>query len=83
MAERPAENWFLGRGSKSGQNEMLAVFRRQTREEGVVLGYRVVSPRWRFSGRFGLKRTDNARYASAWYYILPRFPRVDDPHRDI
>lgn len=29
--ERPAENWFLGRGSKSGQNEMLAVFRWQTR----------------------------------------------------
>lgn len=38
--ERPAENWFLGRGSKSGQNEMLAVFRWQTRE--VVLEYRVV-----------------------------------------
>lgn len=32
VAERPVENWFLGRGSKSGQNEMLAIFRRQTRE---------------------------------------------------
>lgn len=61
VAERPAENWFLGRGSKSGQNEMLAVFRWQTREK-VVLEYRVVfSAAWRFSGRFGPKRTDNAR----------------------
>lgn len=58
MAERPAENWFLGRGSKSRQNEMLAVFRWQTRE--VVLEYRVVPSRWRFSGWFGLKRTDSA-----------------------
>lgn len=37
---------------------MLAVFRWQTRK--VVLEYRAVPSQWRFSGRFGLKRTDNA-----------------------
>lgn len=59
VAERPAENWFLGRGSKSGQHEMLVVFRRLTRK--VVLEY---SPHRSCATVFfyiGLERTDNVR----------------------
>lgn len=48
---------------------MLAVFRWQTRE--VVLEYRVVPSRWRFSGRFGLKRMDSVT-VYMYYVTLSR-----------
>lgn len=61
VAERPAENWFLGHGSKSGHRTKCQQFF-LARQEGSSTSIASFPLRRRFSGRSGLKRTDNARY---------------------